>query len=57
VYTVSKPAAAEKELRSLDGNGEVWGREIWREEGDKKCLEEAVSKVEQGRMEEALWFC
>jgi hypothetical protein len=54
VYTVSEPATAEKELRSWDGKNEVWGREMRREEGDKKCLEEAVDQVEEGRMMEGV---
>lgn len=54
MYTVSETAAAEKELRSLDGNGNVdlWGREAGREDGDQKCLEEAVSHIEANRMME-----
>ena len=54
VYTIPEPAAAEKELRSLSGDADVWGREMGREEGDKKCLEAAVSQVEAGRMMEGV---
>lgn len=54
VYTIPEPAAAEKELRSLDENEQVRGRELRREESDKKCLEAAVSQVESGRMMEGV---
>jgi hypothetical protein len=54
VYTVPEPAAAEKELRSLDGNGEASGRGVRREEGEKNCLENAASQVEAGRMMEGV---
>jgi hypothetical protein len=54
VYTVPGPAAAEKELRSLDENGEVWGRGVGRAESGRRCLEEAVNRVEEGRMMEGV---
>lgn len=56
VYTVPEAGAADKELRSLDGsgNGEVWGREMGREEGDRRCLAEAVSQVEKERLMEGV---
>lgn len=50
MYTVSETAAAEKELRSLDGTGNVEVR--GREEEDKGCLEEAVSHVAEDMMME-----
>jgi hypothetical protein len=54
VYTVPEPAAAGKELRSLDENGEVWGRGVGRAEACRRCLEEAVNQVEEGRMMEGV---
>jgi hypothetical protein len=56
VYTVPEAGAAGKELRSLDGsgNGEVWGREMGREEGDRRCLAQAVSQVEKERLMEGV---
>jgi hypothetical protein len=54
VYTVPEPAAAGKELRSLDENGEVWERGVGRAEAGRWCLEEAVNQVEEGRMMEGV---
>ena len=56
MYTVPEAGAAGKELRSLDGsgNGEVWGREMGREEGDRRCLAQGVSQVEKERLMEGV---
>jgi hypothetical protein len=54
VYTIPETAAVGKELRSVDENGEVWGRGAGRAEGGRRCLEEAVNQVEEGRMMEGV---